>query len=331
MNRRMLVSLVLPVAVAAAPGETPEGWLAGPATTPTSSPGRTVRVDTRERDLGDVLPLLLKLAFPDGSVRSAVPPREDLRKVTVRARGSFVQVLEAVGAAADLHLVRVGDEIRSHGIYRAPPPRPPTGDDLAALSKDVRLRASEQDLGDVISVLATFAGKTAIVPGTERRRRVTVNLGGNLAQALETLGAVTDLRLWIDGPLLRVGRSCIRRERAYARPPPERLEKISLRANGQELGKIANVLATFWGSTIPVVATPHAMRQVSLDLKDATPLQVTAAIEDQLPGVEVYLDGPFLRIQTKALACDPPPAGPAWEGLEELLYRSPKPRAQTPD
>lgn len=339
MNRRMLAALVLPGLALAAP----QGWLsdsreepplaatstAAPAPLPVTVPGapkaidRDLRLHARDQDLGDVMPILLKLAFPEGKVRSAVPPREDRRKVSVKANGRFEHVLEAVGAAANLKLVQVGDEIRAQGRYQAPPPHPPTPGDIEDLAKSIRLRANDQNFGKVVQTLATFAGKTAVIPGTEYKLKVSLNLSGNLAQGLEALGAMTRLRLWVDGPLLRVSQSCIRRERPYARPPTTASRLVSLTANDQELAKVTNVLSTFWGDTIPAVSTFLSRQKVSLDVSNATPLQVMAAIEDQLTGVEAFLDGPFLRIQPRAQPCQPPPQGPAWQALEDLLYRSP--------
>jgi hypothetical protein len=328
MNARFLALLLIPHLALAAP----QGWLSGKSKAAAPAPqGRDVRLSVSEQHLGKVLPQLLRMAFPDGAVRSAVPSREDKRKVTLHANGKFEHVLEALGAAANLNLVQAGDEIRAQGFYEAPPPRPPGEEDLKALGKQVSLRASDQDLGKVLNVLGTFTGKMVVLSGLSRRRKVNLNIRGNVAQALEALGSMTRLRMWIDGPLLRVGTSCVRRERAYARPPSFPSKLVSLRAHGQELGKVASVLTTFWGGTIAVVADPLRRTKLDIDLENATPLQVTAAIEDQLEGADVFLDGPFLRVQPRALPCDPAPSGGAWEALDALLYEASEPERTSPE
>lgn len=324
--RHTSLPLALALALLPSPGRAePEGWLGGappearPATD-LADPGE-ILLASRGEDLEDVLNLLIGRAFPDGSVTSALPRAERHRKVSLQARGRFEHVLEALGAAADLRLVRQGSTIQARGLYQAPPARPPTEAELRDLGKQVQLRAADQSLGHVVQVLATFAGKMAVIPATEFHRKVTVNLRGNLAQGLEALGAAHQLRLWVDGPLLRVARRCVHRGRAYARPPKDPGRLVSLRAQDQELAKVTNILATFWGDTIAVIDPRYARVPVTVSLEDATPVQVTAALEGQLEGAEVFVDGPFLRVQPQAPACPPAPTGAGWDGLETLLYR----------
>lgn len=269
-------------------------------------PTELIRFELRGSEpLGEALQLLRRVLGRDVIRTIDLPENLAFRPVRVWTPGTLEQTLEQMMAYAGVSLWLAGGTLHARDGYRPAPfqdgissPRPDVPARRLFPMKLSNVRNIE--LGSLLRTIGSLTGVVPTVARAHAHRKVSLRATGHFGQVLEVLASTTELRLFVDGPYLRVVEGWA--PRPVPADPGDPLPELRFQATDIELGSLLRTASTL---TRVQVCVPTRYQPLLVSLEHRGPVEeLMAKIQAELlrRGVEVeaFRDREYLRVQPRA-------------------------------